>query len=231
LNGFVRQTFIIVVALAMASSACEPGGEFIPATSGAEFFPLETGTYAVYNVDSVAINLNVETRYQFQLRLEVRDEFENATGNPSFVIQRLKRANSSESWTPTGTWSAWIDSRNAVLVQGNKRFVVFRLPVQMGSNWNGNEMNSDGGDDDCDGVPCDRYEIVGVEPDLIVVQSDIPDLLVKYDVRKEVYSKDVGLVHKEMTVYEYCTGQGCFGKQFVDKGVRYTQDLIEHGKI
>jgi hypothetical protein len=231
LADIVRQAFIILWLLAMAFSSCEPTGDFIPDSIGAEFFPLQTGAWTEYDVDSVSIALNVQTHYQYQLRLEVKGQFDNATGTKSFLIQRLKRTDPSSSWTPVGTWSAWTDARSAVLVEGNQRFVRLRFPVQVGNEWNGNELNSKGGDDDCGGTACDRYEVTEVEPDVVVVQSDIKDVLVKYDVRKEVYGKDIGLVYKEATVLEYCTSETCFGKQFVDKGVKYKQTLVDHGTI
>src|SRR5689334_16237610 len=130
----------------MAFYSCEPTGDFIPKTKGAEFFPLITGTCTVYDVDSVSIVSNVETRDQYQLRLEVKGEFDNAAGDKSFLIQRLKRSDPNSSWTSAGTWSAWTDSRSAVLVEGNQRFVRLRFPIKVGNEWNGNELNNKGGD-------------------------------------------------------------------------------------
>jgi hypothetical protein len=124
-----------------------------------------------------------------------------------------------------------VDARNAVLVEGNERFIQLQFPINEAIQWDGNAMNSIGGDDFCNEKPCDLYSIAAVEPDVVVIQSDEKDHLVKYDVRSETYRRDVGLVDKEMTVLEYCTNQPCFGKQFVDEGIRYRQTLIGHGQI
>jgi hypothetical protein len=118
-----------------------------------------------------------------------------------------------------------------VLVEGNVRFVKLQFPIDAGIEWNGNAMNNIGGDDFCNDLPCDVYEVSEVDPDVLVVLGNEPDLLVKYDVRTETYRKDVGLISKEMTVLEYCTTQDCFGKQFVNTGIRYTQTLIDNGQI
>lgn len=229
--SIVRRLFIIVLVLAFAFTSCEPGGEFAPDTLGAEYFPLKTGTYHIYDVDSIVIVANTETRYQYQLRLDVTEEYQNAAGNKAFVIQRSKRATTSGPWKLVDTWSAWTDARNAVSIEGNQSFVKLQFPIQSGSQWNGNTMNAKGGDDDCDGTACDLYDVAQVEPFVLVVHSNIPDRLVKYDLREEGYQRDVGLFLKHFEVLEYCTAQNCFGKQFVDKGVKYTQILIEHGTI
>jgi hypothetical protein len=225
----VRHAFILILVIAMAS--CEPAVDHIIVARGAEYFPLETGAYAIYSVDSTSIRQNIETHYQYQLRVEVKSAFTSGAGNTSFVISRQRRNSATDPWTTAGTWSAWTDVRNAVSVEDNQRFVKLQFPINTGIVWNGNQLNSLEGDDDCGGQTCDRYEITEVDPDVVVVQSDVEDTLVKYDVRKEVYRKDVGLIYKEMTVLEYCTQQNCLGNQFVDQGVKYMQTLIENGQL
>jgi hypothetical protein len=225
----LRALFIFVGILALTVS-CDPTGDYIPPARGAEYFPLKTGAFTIYDVDSIAIASNVETAYTYQLKLEVKGSFTNGAGGTSYIIQRQKRDNAGAPWTEAGTWSAWTDARNAVSVEGNQSFVKLQFPINVANAWNGNELNSNGGEDDCGGNPCDRYEVSEVDPDVLIVQGDVEDVLVKFDVRREVYSKDIGLTYKEVTVLEYCTSQNCFGNQFVDKGVKYTQTLAEHGE-
>jgi hypothetical protein len=219
-------TFVVILSLA---ASCDPTGDYIPPALGAEYFPLNTGSYIIYDVDSTSISQNVETKYNYQLKLEVKSPFVNGAGKTSYVIQRQKRANQDAPWTEAGTWSAWTDARSAVSVEGNQRFVRLQFPIKVGNVWNGNDLNSSGGEEDCNGNPCDRYEVSAIDPDVIVVQSDVEDVLVKFDVRREAYTKDIGLTYKEVTILEYCTAQNCFGNQFVDNGVKYIQTLAEHG--
>src|SRR5689334_15502114 len=94
--------------------ACEPSGDFDATALGQEYFPLKTGAYIVYDVDSTVVAQNVETRYLYQLRMEVKDSFTNGAGNISYVIKRQKRADENSAWTEAGTWSAWTDARSAV---------------------------------------------------------------------------------------------------------------------
>jgi len=220
-----------MLGLSAAVISCEPSPEVVTTIRGSEYFPLQVGHYLLYDVDSTHISLNIESNFKFQLRMTVTGSFQNSGGNTTYVMQREKRADASGEWTPAGTWSAWVDARNAVLVEGNERFIRLQFPINTGNQWNGNAMNSVGGDDFCDDKPCDIYAISAVEPDILVIHGDDKDLLVKYDARTETYRKDIGLVDKEMTILEYCTSQDCFGKQFVNEGIRYRQTLIGNGQI
>ena len=227
----VKRTVLLVLGLGIAAVSCEPAPEVVPIQRGAEYFPLAVGAYSIYDVDSTRIHQNVEANYKFQLRMSVTSSFPNDAGGTTYLLRREKRTDAMHNWKTTGTWSAWTDESKAVLIEGNTRFVQLQFPIDVGIEWNGNAMNNIGGDDFCNDLPCDVYEVSAVDPDVLVVQNDEPDLLVKYDVRRETYRKDVGLMSKEMTVLEYCTTQDCFGKQFVNEGTKFTQTLIEHGQI
>ena len=227
----VKRTVLIVLGLGIAAVSCEPSSEVLPIHRGAEYFPLVVGSYSLYDVDSTGINQNVKSSYKFQVKMSTISSFPNDAGGTTYVLRREKRTDASHNWQTTGTWSAWTDERKAVLVEGNVRYAKLQFPIDVGIKWNGNAMNNIGGDDFCNDLPCDIYEVSMVDPDVLVIQSNEPDLLVKYDVREETYRKDVGLVSKKLTVLEYCTTQDCFGKQFVNKGIKFTQTLIEHGQI
>lgn len=157
--------------------------------------------------------------------------FVNGEGNTTFTLQREKRATSADGWSPAGTWSAWVDARRAVLSEGNRSFVKLQFPIEEAIVWNGNAYNTLGGNDQCNGVDCDIYQVTEIDPEVVVTQSKDEDVLVKFDVRKEIYARNIGLRYKEMTVLEYCTAQNCFGKQFVDNGIKYKQSLLENGVL
>jgi hypothetical protein len=108
-------------------SACDQVEESPIEIPGPEYFPLETGRYVVYNVDSTNILLNVESTSVFQLRVSVGTSFINGEGNPTYVIQRHKRASASKPWAPAGTWAAWKSIRQAVVSEGNTSYVTDEL--------------------------------------------------------------------------------------------------------
>jgi len=227
----VKRTWIFVFALCAAVVSCDPNPEAVSTLRGAEYFPLQAGSFWVYDVDSTHVYLNTETSFSFELKISVINSFTNGSGNLTYVMRREKRSHGASTWTAAGTWSAWVDARNAVLAEGNNKFIKLQFPIDLGIQWNGNALNNMGGDDFCDEKNCDAYLVTSVDPEIVVTQSNEPDQLVKYDLRTERYTKDVGLTRKEMTVLEYCTAQNCFGKQFVNEGVKYSQTLIDHGQL
>jgi hypothetical protein len=222
---------VFVLMLLLSIAACDSVEEVPSEFIGPEYFPLEKGSFITYDVDSTRIIQNVESAHKFQLRISITDAFINGEGNTTYLLQRHKRTDASKPWIPAGTWSAWKSNRQAVVSEGNQSYVKLQFPLSEGIKWNGNALNSNGGDERCDGVDCDQYEVTAMEPEVTVMQNNDSDVLVKQDVRVEKYSKDIGLTYRSVTVLEYCTSGACFGKQFVDNGVRYTQVLIETGDL
>ena len=212
-------------------TACERIEETPSEFPGPEYFPLQKGAFIIYKVDSTRIIQNVETNFLFELRVSVVDSFVNGEGNTTYILQREKRTNSSSPWKLAGTWSAWKSVSKAVLTEGNESFVKLQFPLAEGKSWDGNALNSLKGFDRCDGNDCDEYVITALEPELTVTLGSDTDILVRQDVRVEKYVRNVGLVYKESTVLEYCTAGACFGKQFVDSGVKYKQEMISSGTL
>ncbi len=226
----MRTAPVFVLMLLLCIVSCDPVEEVPSDSAGPAYFPLAVGRFLIYEVDSTRIIQNVESTHRFQLRVSIIDSFVNGEGNTTFVLQRHKRADATKPWTAAGTWSAWKSNRQAVLTEGTVSYVKLQFPLTEGIRWNGNSLNSKGGDDRCNGVNCDEYQVTALEPEVTVLQNNDTDILVKQDIRIEKYTKDMGLTYREMTVLEYCTSGACFGKQIVDSGIRYKQVLIESGE-
>jgi len=224
------RTAPVFAILLFLMSACDRVEETPVVIPGPEYFPLETGRYIIYKVDSSRTILNVSTSYSFEMKISVGASFVNGEANTSYIIQREKRANASQPWKPAGTWTAWKSIRQAVVSEGNTSYIKLQFPLSNGIQWDGNALNAKGGDDRCNGIECDRYEVTQTDPDVIVTQANTPDDPLKADVRVETYRKDVGLVYKESSVLEYCDEE-CFGTGFVNDGVVYKQEMLESGTL
>jgi len=208
------------------------------------YFPLQTGTFQLYAVEDIQIQQNVQTRSVYELKTSVVDSFKNEEGGYTFIINRYKRLDSTQPWIALDTWSARTTNRKVIVNEGTIPIVRLILPLSKGQKWNGNEMNTLGGDDDCgSGVEfsCDQFEMGAIgevfqtgnssfENTLTVMEENDQDLLVKNDVRKKVYASGNGLVYMENTILNYCTSPpSCYGTQFVNMGIVYKQTLIESG--
>jgi hypothetical protein len=220
----------LFVVLLIAVFSCKQTDEPSLEIPGPEYFPLETGSFITYNVDSISITQNVETAYNFQLRMSVVDSFTNGEGNTSYVLQRHTRDDETKPWKPAGTWTAWKTIRQAVVAEGNTSFVKLQFPLSEGITWNGNALNDLGGPDRCNDADCDRYQVTAVEPMVVIEQDNAEDILTK-DVRIEKYSKGLGLVYKESTLYTYCELDPCLGTGFVVEGLRYKMEITDSGKL
>lgn len=209
------------------------------------FFPLIVGTYQLYDVEDIQIQQNVQTRSVYELKEAVTDSFKNEEGGYTYVISRHKRTDGSQPWTFLETWSSRLTNRQVIVNEGNTAFVRAIIPVVKGQKWNGNEFNTLVGDDACGNgttFTCDQFEITAINESfqsgsltvansLVVTEENDPDILVKNDVRKKVYAKDVGLVYVESTVLNYCTTPpSCYGTQFVNTGRVYKQTWKSSGQ-
>lgn len=209
------------------------------------YFPLSVGAFYIYDVEETQYSvINGQEDLSYQLKLSVTDSFRNNAGGTTYVIQRYVRNNVDEAFQYSDTWSARIEATQVVIVEGNIAYVRLVFPVSVGRSWNGNALNNLKGDESCGdsmNFDCDVYQIESVDvpyqfgeewltETVEVVQSNNIDVIVKEDVRKEIYARNIGLVYKESAVLNYCTVGSCIGQQQVDDGYTWKQSLVGYGK-
>jgi len=214
--------------------------------SDENYYPLKVGDYRIYQVEETQITpFNVEEYFEYEIKTLVTDSFQNSAGTYSYIISRYKRVNPTDDWQSLDTWTARKDSEDVVVNEGNISFVKLTFPAQTGWEWNGNEYNNEPSIEVCEGsssTSCDLYEFGEVKNSFTttdglvfdnaaeVIENNNPDLIVQYDVRKEIYAWEVGLVYVEKTLLKYCTSGGCSGQQLVEEGLIFKQELTEYGR-
>lgn len=235
---------LVGVLLLLITISCGEQEEAIATDAFSGYFLLKVGSYSIYDVDEIQYQQNVQTHSVYELKTIVVDSFINEEDGYTYTINRFKRMDSTKPWSFLATWSARVSGRQLIVGEGNISYVRITLPLVKGQKWNGNELNSTGGPDRCGTgttYSCDTYEITSLkeafsaaattyEDALTVTEHNDPDLLVKNDVRKQVYAAGVGLVYVSKTVLNYCTTPpACYGTQYVDTGYKYTQTLKQSG--
>lgn len=231
---------MLLMALPMAFSSCDPNT--VEEQSLPNYVPLRVGNYQIYQVNETQITaFNIETDFTYELKTVVTDSIVNAQGGYSYIMSRSKRNTDSDPWQPMDTWLIRANENEVVITEGTIPFVRLTFPIKNDRTWNGNAYNNIETGKFCGLVECDQYTLADVQREyttstqaftntITIIQSNDPDLLTRYDVRKEIYAAGVGLIFKESVVYNYCTQAACFGQQLIESGFRLTQELKAYGR-
>jgi hypothetical protein len=209
-----------------------------------DYFPLKTGSWFIYTVDSVVTNQNIAATYSYELRVQAIDSFKTDEGDYTWILQRSKRSDAASPWASMPTWSARLSNNQLIISEGNISYVAMESPLLNGTSWDGNGFNTLGGGERCPGTVisnCDLYTIsdtgkpyelpdMTITNSVTVVESDDPDSIVGPDLRSRVYGKGVGLLYREFIQASYCTF-GCSASQFITQGVSYRQTLKDYGGL
>ena len=218
----------MAVVSAVTPAACSTSPE--SSSSGLSYLPLKKGVYQIYDVDSVWYTNTGREEQHYELLTEVVDSFPNTEGGVTYVIYRYKRFDPDSDWSYHDTWSARVSGHRMMVSEGSTTFVKFTLPVSAGVTWNGNAFN-DLGDDEYEMLQAGgSYMVNGTSfPDCAEVnQNDDDDNIVRTDIRKEVYARNVGLILREIRILNYCTA-GCTEFGEIESGVEYTQMITSYG--
>lgn len=208
-----------------------------PSRLGFDYFPLQVGTYRIYDVEEVNYTVTEEFESNYELRESVVRKEIDLSGDSIFVLHRHKRLE-GEDWVLDSIWTARHESTRAVLVENNIPFVKMVFPIQNDSIWDGNILNIRNTD-------WYRYDLTRADTllngiaysDIVkVIQSDAGEDILGRDDRIEIYSRGIGLLIKESITLKYCNEEDeqgntrlCDDIIQVIGGRELRQTLKEHG--
>lgn len=138
---------VIWLLLALALLSCQESDEVVPPQLGYEFFPLQTGSYIIYQADTifhdhpVADIPGIHDTLSYFIKEVIDEEFNDAEEKPSMRIVRYKRQNPEDDWELKNIWYARITSSNAQRVEENRRYVKLGFPISENATWDGNALN------------------------------------------------------------------------------------------
>lgn len=227
--GIKNRGIIILAVVGALFWQCSETKEISPEESGTNYFPLQTGTYWIYQVEGAVYNYADDSiGFSYLLKESVIDSFQNLESGISYIIDRQKKYNENDPWETDSIWTARIDGQTAVRVEHNVPVVSLTFPLEEHKTWDGNKLN---------GKSADEFEMINVGtsfsgsfesyvPTVTVIQEYFPDPIVNYISRKEVYCKNKGLIYKENIILNYKEG----GMEIVESSLVYFQHLIEYGE-
>lgn len=225
------QRILFLAVLAASLWAC--GSSVEPADAGRlgyDFFPLETGRYAVYDVQQIVYRLGSRPDTQrYQLRETVADTFTDLAGQPAFRIHRSIRANAGAGWRLDSVWTAKRTAHTALRTENNVGFVRLSFPPRENLAWNGNAYND---------LPPEMYEIRDFDRRFRTADTVFRQTLKVFQKqdssgvanirRVEVYARGAGLVERTHLDVKY--DQRNFGSGRIESGVDYVQRIAALGR-
>ena len=197
------------------------------------YFPLRTGTFCVYDITETFYSpLEPPQTITYELKAQVVDSFPNEENGFTYVIHRFTRATEENPWEFQETRSARINDQYAIVTEGNTSYARLAFALYVSRQWDGNLFNALGEDEYTVESVDETFSLVDgpeFEHCAVVIQENVYNNLVYRDVRKEVYSRDVGMVYKESQVWNYsCGGGTCTGE--INDGYHLIQVLKDHGQ-
>lgn len=222
----MKKIILFIFISSIVLSACtrqiiEPG----PADLGYDFYPLQTGKYVIYKVDS--IYYNDFDRRNDTVSLEVVDEigekFTDNQGRDSYIVNRSRRYTSSGPWISDHTYYVTRDNFKLEWQENNLRFIKMIYPVKINGKWFGNSYLSTLTNPEIRWYDNWEYRYTRVQegfntgfksytPTHTIFQSsnqeaegdpNNPNSYSAFSYGQETYAKNVGMVFKELTRWEY----------------------------
>lgn len=216
----MRKALVIALLLAGTLSSCYLEDGDLPFI-GYEYYPTELGQFVEYQVDSVWQDDPIGPIGSAEAHYLLRDINEsNFTDEEGRQAVRVERYWMKPAQTEFSVKDIWHRVRTSYIGEQNEENVIFlkhNFPIREGKSWDGNSRNTLQTLQEIYqqlNIPEEwLYEYQNVhEPYTIngftfdstvtVLQLDRPAVLGLNVFAKEVYALDIGLVHKELRVYD-----------------------------
>lgn len=243
-------SFLPLVVFVFLFSACKKETEvYKPARTLNDYYPLETGKYITYKLDSI-VYLSFgqrDTTISYEVKYVVDSLLTDNLNRPAYRIFRFIRKNVTDAWAPFGTDWAINTKSNLEYVENNMRFVKLEVPIQNGTTWKGNEYIETTSSNssfqylnDWDFV----YDAVGApetignynldntltvnQRDEIIGMPDDPASYSQVNIGQEKYAFGIGLVYRKFFHSEYQPGSGIGDGYIADGSYGVTFTMIDH---
>ncbi len=236
--SFIKRT--IFFGLMFGALACAEQIEVTePINMDTDFYPLVFGSYRDYTVTEriYFTRTDIETRV-YQIREEIGQEFQNLQGGKSYELKRYSRTGANEEWKLDSLWISRIDTSptfRCVQIENNVPFIKLVFPVALGKSWDGNALNSHLAESYKITEIVDNYSLpqgsLSLPNCVVVLQQEDDDKITIRDIRYEVYSANIGMVHRYNETLKYCSRPECLGQEIVESGRFIEMSLIEYGQL
>lgn len=248
----IRFCFLSVILVSLFS--CNKKEDF-STEALQDYLPLQTGKYITYRLDStVFINFGTVTEiHTYQEKHLIDSVFTDNLGHTSYRVFVSQRDEAGTwPWIHTSTYYITpLEKQVEVLDESNFRFIKMHLPLRDGYSWKGNtylptnpyssKFNFSNDDNMADwdyfydgGPSTFNYQGIDYANVYSVEQADEeynvpitdPHAYAAKSRAVEKYSKDIGLIYKELILWEYQPNPG--GPNPYKTGFGITMWMIDH---
>lgn len=191
---------------------------------GKEYFPITKDHTIEYAIDSIIYNdFNKSTdTFRMQFKDVIGESFYDNEGRESYVVNRYSRQDDTYLWKDLMTFYATKTNFRVEVVENNLRMIKLVFPVKLKTYWSGNIYIPAQIDDKLKWLWNWNYtytyinqpfntglasfsntiEVIGIN-DSTNNPEQFPDAIANKTYSKEVYAKNVGLIYRELTNWEY----------------------------
>lgn len=133
--------FSIFAVLIVGFFSCSEKKEDLEYEPISNYLPLQKGKYITYRIDSLvttAFNLGMTT-FSYQVKHEIDAQITDNLGRPSYrVFRYLNNADASGQWVPNGSYFITPLDNQIEVIEENLRFIKLHAPLREGFTWRGN---------------------------------------------------------------------------------------------
>jgi hypothetical protein len=229
LRAYIFYFSILLIVSSCSTSTVEPDARSL----GYNYFPLEKGHFAMYQVEETEYRLTAAPLTRtYQVKEVIAEEFTDLSNEEAFKIMRYSRQHATDAWALDSIWVAKRTVNRAIRTENNTSFVKLVFPVNENQTWNGNVLNHLGKDEYQLTKVNKPYTLSGQQYTRTATVVQVNDSSA-CNMRRiyEVYAETVGLIYKEKILVEYRQANNiCQGRGDIQAGIRSYQKLIDHGK-
>ena len=208
----------MITMLTLAIGSCKKENEVLIKEKIKDYYPLQVGNSIVYQLDStVFINFGSEkVVHSYIIKDEVDSLITDNLGRNSFKIKReIRNSIDTTKWDHLMSYLITYDSLRVELIKDNQRYLIMIDPIKNNIEWSGNSYINTISNPELQYLDQWKYYYSNVnmphiinnitypETITIVQRDDIigdtinKDYYFEVNYSKEVYAKEIGLIHKE----------------------------------
>lgn len=197
-----------------------------PVDMGHKYFPVNTGHWVVYDVDSISYNdfTGEIDSFNYQIKEIVESVFTDNSGRESQRLERYIRHSDTDEWSLKNVWYETRTMSGAERVEENLRLVKLIFPPEESQEWNGNIYNT---------LDAQTYKFQNVHDPYTINNTTFDSTLtvlqrsqltlISDNFQQEIYAANIGMVYKKyVSLVKKPTGE-------ITSGIDYSYTFVSYG--